>query len=775
MVAGLRAPLRIGEWLVDPETDTITRNGRVHKVEPRMMRLLLLLAESPGAVVNSERMLREIWQGVVVSSSSVYQAISQLRRLLEDTETEPTYIATVPRKGYRLIAPVTPILALPDSTRAAVDADLATGDRTVSTLGETPSSGVRSTQRIVRLGIAVFAALVVLVGVGWLLGHYYFSAARAAAAAGATQAIVVLPFTDMSKDGNDQVLCDGLTEEMSNWLAQVPTLRVVGRTSSFAFRGHRDARDIGRQLHITHVLEGSMRRSGDHMRITVQLIDARSGLHLWSSEYDRQSGDTISLQEDVARSVAESLQIRLTEDTALKFAERRSASAHAYDLYLLALHYQGDRTHESDLKAIDLYHQAIAADPRFALGYVGLAFTTLNEKYLGKLSVEQISAIAEPLLDTAQHLDPRLSEVYAVRGALRQDQLHYEEALADLKRSVELNRNDSLAYGQMGRLLLSMVRPREALEALDRAVTLDPLDFTLHARRCVALMDMANYVPANEACTRARALQGDANFASMVTYWLEWSQGHTVDSLSWIEETQKRLPATFFLYERRADLLLTLGLSASAKRAMEQARLATGQDSAVSLGLGGIAYFDGGVEGLRAHLATLDTTALTGATELIQLASEYSLAEMPADAQRALARARNASDYSDTAINDPWVARWGSSPELEIAMCEWQGGMHESAQEHVQKVLSLLDEAIANGEQRWGIYILKAEALALRGDTRGSMQALERAVDLGWRRSWWADHSPYFAAMRSRTDFRAQIARVDAINRQLRAQTKLTN
>src|SRR5579862_941052 len=113
MSAPPRAPLRIGEWLVDPETDTISREGRTHKVEPRMMRLLLLLAESPGAVVGAERMLREIWPGVVVSSSSVYQAISQLRRLLGDTDTEPTYIATVPRKGYRLLAAVNPIATVP--------------------------------------------------------------------------------------------------------------------------------------------------------------------------------------------------------------------------------------------------------------------------------------------------------------------------------------------------------------------------------------------------------------------------------------------------------------------------------------------------------------------------------------------------------------------------------------------------------------------------------------------------------------------------------------
>ena len=779
MSAPSRAPLRIGEWLVHPETDTISREGRTQKVEPRMMRLLLLLAGSPGAVVGAERMLREIWPGVIVSSSSVYQAISQLRRLLEDTEPEPTYIATVPRKGYRLIASVRPAETRPAPAplpAAAPDAQAAPAVVPEESPAALPArSAPSAASRTRRLAIAVVTVVLILAGAGWLLGRTYFNRRHPPPSADTIPAIVVLPFTDMTPDREDQFFCDGLTEELSNWLAQIPTLRVVARTSAFAFRGHQDAREIGRQLNTTHVVEGSMRRYGSHMRITVQLIDARTGYHLWSSEYDRQPEDTITLQEDVARAVAESLQIRLTEDTALKFAERRSASAQAYNLYLLALHYQSERTREANKQAIELYQQVIAADPKFTLAYVGLGMATLNQNYLNGRSLAETTAAAEPLLETAERLDPQLSELYTARGALREDQGRIDVAQLDLRRAVVLNPNDSRAHAELGRLLLLMARPREALEAITRALLLDPLDFTQHARECIALQDMARYPEAATACERARALQGNANFGSIASSWLEWSQGHLPEALDWITDAEKAAPADVDLYERRAEMLLTMGLPRSARQVLEQGRVATRDDDAVNLELSGVIYYEGGVDALRSHLAASHLENLRGARDLLELAHFYLLAEQPGAAVRACGLAKTARDYDASALTDSWHARFGWSEGLTVALCEMQMGQRDAANAHLQEILTTVDQAIADGEQRFGFYLLKAEVLALREENDAAMQALTRAANLGWRRSWWADHEPWFAGLRSRPDFRVLMARIDSNVRQLRARTQLTN
>jgi transcriptional activator of cad operon len=287
-----RRPIRVGEWIAEPALDTITRGGENQKLEPRTMRLLMCLADSAGTVVSIERLLDDVWAGVIVSPASVYQAVSQLRRTLGDTDRDPTYIATVPRKGYRLIATITPFdAANPDVIASSPSAMTA------------PATTDALSRR-------------------WRLAS-----------------IAVLPFIDMTAEKNDQSFCDGLTEELSSWLAQIPAFRVVARTSAFAFRGQdADVRKIGKALDTNWILEGSMRRSGDHVRVTVQLIDAQSGYHLWSATYDRAMADTIKMQEDISRSVAEALAIHLTTDMAKRFASPCSESPQSHQFYLRARH-----------------------------------------------------------------------------------------------------------------------------------------------------------------------------------------------------------------------------------------------------------------------------------------------------------------------------------------------------------------------------------------------------------------------------------------------------
>src|SRR5579872_2962186 len=333
MLAGNSGPpLQIGDWVLDPSVDTISRGGEIQKLEPRTTRLLLLLAESPGAVISVERILTEVWAGVIVGPASAYQAVSRLRRLLGDTDPNPTYIATVPRKGYRLVAPVRPaarVLPQPASFFAgasreapggaiSVDTDsagtLPSGCVSAPPSGAVPPGGVPSDavpSGVVRSGgampgatppstespqrppsarprtwgslwpLAAAAVAIVVTALAWFeLGG------RSPPAPGPTS-VVVLPFIDMTVEKRDQAFCDGLTEELSNWLAQIPTLRVVARTSAFSYLGRAvDVRTIGKELGATHVLEGSLRRSGAQLRVTAQLINTRDGFHIWSSTFD---------------------------------------------------------------------------------------------------------------------------------------------------------------------------------------------------------------------------------------------------------------------------------------------------------------------------------------------------------------------------------------------------------------------------------------------------------------------------------------------------------
>jgi len=766
MTEKLQGRFQLGEWLVDPALDTISRDKEVHKLEPRMMRLLTCLAEADGAVVSQERLLAQVWSGVVVGPASVYQAISQLRRLLGDTDPEPSYIATVPRKGYRLVAPIRPVAAaaaIPGGARVARPADAAPPG---AIEGPSPAAATRISQR---LWIAI-ATPALLAGLAWLVWQ---PLQRWLPKPERNPSIVVLPFVDMSSEHADQPFCDGLTEELSNWLAQLPTLRVVARTSAFKFRGlNEDVRDIGKALDATHVLEGSMRRAGDHMRVVVQLIDARNGYHLWSSEYDRPFEDAIRIQEDIARSVADNLAIRLTLETAQRFAQRRSASPEAYRLYLLARHYQQDRTRESNAQAMELYRQALAADPQFALAHVGLAYASINQHYFNKFSVSAITEAAEPLLEQAAQLDPELSELYAVRAALREEQDRVDDALHDLKHAIVLNPNDSWAFAELARLYLLLGQPRDALQNEMQALALDPLDFALHARQCLALQDLARFEQASAACERARSLQGQGDWAFVVSYWLAWSQGDAIDGLRWTEAALKVAPYDIDVYERRADFLLTLGRPSESRQVEEQARAATHDDDAVNVFLARIAYYEQGAAGLRAQLATSKLAESEHSRTLMWCAYLQLLLGDAVAARDLVARAMRAPDFDHDKFSSPWYARWGASEELTLAAAELMSGDVAAGQRHLRELGEMLDRVHDAGEERWGVYSLQAKVLALSGKPDEAIKALRRAAELGWPYGWWAEREPYFASLRSRSDFRALVARVEAANQRMGATLK---
>lgn len=764
----LMGPFQLSAWRVDPALDTVSRDGETLKLEPRMMRLLLCLAEAPGSVVSQERLLAEVWSGVVVSPASVYQAVSQLRRLLGDVNSEPTYIATVPRKGYRLVATVQP-LSPPDSMpppRSGTDG--ATPEHSQAAVPATATA--RAGRSGAGHGRWLWVGLALIVGIAaasWPI----LRSNRAVPATPQVDSIVVLPFVDNSEGKADQPFCDGLTEELSNWLAQIPNLRVVARTSAFSFRGiSEDVRAIGHTLGVTHVLEGSSRRSGDHMRIGIELIDARTGFHLWSSEYDRPLEDTIRIQEDVARSVADSLELKLTEDTAQRFAARRSDNPEAYRLYLLARHSQQSRTPESNSDAIELYRRSLSLDPTFALAHVGLAYATLNEIHLNDRPVSEVAAAAEPLLSRAEQLDPDLPELYAVRAGLREELGQTDDALKDLKHAVDLNPNGSWAFAELGRLYSAEAKPREALRALQQALALDPLDYVLHARQCVVLQDLARFAQAAAACERARSLQGDENWAAVVSEWLARSQGDLVQSLVWSQRVLRADPDNITAYERLGDVLLILGRAAEARAVYERARDVTHEVERVELGLARVDYFEQGADGLRRDLARAQLERSVHSRTLIDAAYLHLLLGDAPSARDLMERAMSAPDFEANRLNSPWSARWGQSDLLILATAEQLSGDRTHASAHLQQIADMINQLMAAGEERGGLYALKADVLALQGNDAEALRALARAVDLGWRGSWLAQREPYLSSLWRQSSFQALMTRVDEIIRRARAE-----
>ena len=384
------------------------------------MRLLVYLAERAGQVVGVDDLLNEVWAGVIVTSDSVYQAVAALRRTLGDDSKDPKYIATLPRRGYRLVAKVTPwseaTVTLPSAPKPTSLPEM------VATTAMTPIARAPSLFRWNRM--LLFVGFSILIGYfvvekAWHSRHHTSAAPLNAAAPTAIsdKSIAVLPFTDMSKEKDQEYLGDGMAEEIVDLLIKIPGLAVVGRTSSFQFKGKsEDLRTIGMKLNAAYVLEGSVRKSGDQIRITAQLINTRTGMHEWSETYDRHIGDVLKLQDAIAAAVARELQLTVAPGYVQSRATVKNIDA--YDLMLRGRH-AADRWDREGLdEAVTLFQQALDRDTTSAAAAAQLAYAYESQGEEGFLTPAAAFEQARRAATTALELDPTNLMAHGVLGRI---------------------------------------------------------------------------------------------------------------------------------------------------------------------------------------------------------------------------------------------------------------------------------------------------------------------------------------------------------------------
>src|SRR5436309_336419 len=296
------------------------------------------------------------------------------------------------------------------------------------------------------------------------------------------KSIAVLPFVNMSADKNDEYLSDGMTEELINVLAKVPGLRVPGRTSCFAFKGKNEEdifRKVGDQLHVGTVLEGSVRKAGDKLRVTAQLINVSDGYHIWSKDYDGDVKDILNFQSNVAEQVVQALQVQLGTEAARALSKKPTENAEAYRLYLLGRYHFAKFTRVGWTNAIHYFEQALQIDPAYTLAYCGLADTY---GWAGGQTLPGREAWAKEMefARKALALDPNLAEAHLAMGTALFSVLSPYASEKELDRAVELNPNLALAYDQYGWTFSEMGRFDEAITAEKKALELDPLSTFLN-------------------------------------------------------------------------------------------------------------------------------------------------------------------------------------------------------------------------------------------------------------------------------------------------------
>ncbi len=327
--------IRIGKWQVFPDLDVL-RDGNVERtLAPKEMDLLVYLAGNSGEVVSVDQIINHVWHGAHLGDDTVYVTISRLRHALDDNARSPVYVETIPKRGYRLVADVS---------------------------AETGAASGRARTKLLVFGLVSLA----------LLFFFNNGLMRDTMPERPPRSIAVLPFINLSSDPNQEYLADGISEEILNELTQYPELRVAARTSSFQFKGEKlGIASIGQQLNVGHVLEGSLRKDGDSIRITVQLVAARDGYHLWSKTYDRSSENIFTVQKDIASAIASSLQLS-PNVTSREGSGQTTTNHRAYENYLKAGLLQRSRNPEKIRTAIELLKVATEQDPDFASAHARL-------------------------------------------------------------------------------------------------------------------------------------------------------------------------------------------------------------------------------------------------------------------------------------------------------------------------------------------------------------------------------------------------------------------
>ena len=490
--------LRFGPFELDRRGGELRQHGQRVQLAQQPLRVLTLLAERPGEVLSREELRAHVWgdDTFVDFERGLNFCILQIRRALDDDARSPRYVETVPRQGYRLIVPVVAEAASASAAPAA------------------PEVVASRRPMVTWLLAGGLAALVIgaLVAGGWFLQ-------RPPEPGGDKVLLAVLPFDNLSGDPEQEYFSDGLTEEMIAQLGGLDPQRlgVIARTSVMRFKDSRAGIDtIGRELGVDYVLEGSVRRDDEQVRITAQLIQVRDQTHLWSASYDRNRWGALVIQRDVAAEIADALELELLPGSSPLPDRAGSHLPAAHDAYLKGryLLHRGDR--ESLQRSLEPLRQAADLDPAFALPRAALAEALHQLAISGSALPREVYPEATAAAEAALELDGSLAEAHAIRATIALwfdwDAVRAERGFA---RALELNPSLAAAHHNYGWYLLARGRPEDGLRELRRARDLDPLSPEAYQNLGWAYLHARRYDEAIAQCQRVAELEPERTEAAV--------------------------------------------------------------------------------------------------------------------------------------------------------------------------------------------------------------------------------------------------------------------
>src|SRR6266436_8152169 len=486
--------VRFGVFEADMEAGELRKHGLRLKLSEQPFQILAILVARPGEVVSREVLRERLWPSdtFVDFDHGLNNAVMRLREVLGDSSDHPRFIETLPRRGYRFIAPVES--KGPALDNAALEAAASVKSAAVPEILAKNGSG--NSEALLNAGqgqagrrfslprIAMLAAAV-LVGSALISGItvHYVNASKGKA--NRSSSLVVLPLENLSGDREQDYFADGMTDDLIANLAKIRSLRVISRSTAMAYKGtHKPLPQIANELNVDAVVEGTVMRVGNRVRITAELVQVSTDQHLWADTYESQIGDVLALQNRVSSAIVDEIRINLTKEDKERLAKNPSVSPEAYEDYLKGRYYWNKRSGDGFTKAIGYFEDATRKDPQYALAYAGLAdcYGIIGATIYGTVPAEEAAPKAKAAAIRALEIDPSLAEA---ETSLATAKFNYDwdwaGASEGFKQAIQMDPKYATAYQRYSLYSIAMGRFDDSFQQIKRARDLDPLSISINS------------------------------------------------------------------------------------------------------------------------------------------------------------------------------------------------------------------------------------------------------------------------------------------------------
>jgi TolB-like protein/DNA-binding winged helix-turn-helix (wHTH) protein/Tfp pilus assembly protein PilF len=486
--------IRSGVFEIDLKAFELRKHGLRLKLAEQPFQILAILLEKPGDIVTRDELRERLWPSdtFVDFDHGVNNAVMRLREALGDSPESPRFIETLPRRGYRFIAPIEDMQALPEAVPR--------GDWQENPSTASPNTEIRealpaaSNQMAARASantwltlprIALLSAIaLVLAAFSGLAVHFVRGWESGKINPAHNMSLMVLPLENLSGDPQQDYFADGMTDELTANLAKIRSVRVISRSTAMAYKHtHKPLSEIARELHVDAVVEGSVLRAGSRVRITAELVQVSTDQHLWADTYESQIGDVLSLQNRVSSAIVDEIRINLSPEDKVRLSKNPSVSPAAHEDYLKGRYYWNRRSGEAFTKAIGYFEDATRKDPQYALAYAGLAdcYGIIGATIYGDLPAAEAAPKAKAAAIRALELDPTLAEA---ETSLATAKFNYDwdwaGAAQGFQRAIQLDPRYATAYQRYSLYSIAMGRFEESLDQIRKARDLDPLSTNIN-------------------------------------------------------------------------------------------------------------------------------------------------------------------------------------------------------------------------------------------------------------------------------------------------------